>query len=119
MGSDIVIIARAPVQITANSDFNVTIAYIASLPRDIVVDVLDSRYNWYGKGIVNVPAGKGTIVVPVHGQNNAAMGTNYSFKAWNVARGVAGTDGDWTKAIDQDFKDVTVGSALSYADCTR
>jgi len=119
MGSDIVIIARAPVQIIANSDFNVTVAYIASLPRDIVVDVLDSRYNWYGKGIVNVPAGKGTIVVTVHGQNNAAMGTNYSFKAWNVARGVAGTDGDWTKAIDQDFKDLTVGSALSYADCTR
>jgi len=119
MGSDIVIIARAPAQITANSDFNVTVAYVASLPRDIVVDVLDSRYNWYGKGIVNVPAGKGTINVPVHGQNNAVMGTNYNFKAWNVARGVAGTDGDWTKAIDQDFKDVAVGSALSYADCTR
>jgi len=118
-GSDIVIIARAPTVITANSNFNVTVAYIASLPRDIVVDVLDTSYNWYGKGIVNVPAGKGTIIVTVMGQNNAAMGTNYSFKAWNVQRGVAGTDGDWTHAIDQDFKNVAVGSTLTYADCTR
>jgi hypothetical protein len=116
-GSDIVIISRAPSVIAANSYFNVTVAYIASVPRDIVVDVLDTNYQWYGKGIVNVPAGKGTIVVTVMGQNNAAMGTNYSFKAWNVQRGVAGTDGDWTKAIDQDFKAVTVGATTRYDDC--
>jgi len=116
-GTDIVIIARAPTVIAANSDFNVTVAYIASLPRDIVVDVLDNRYQWYGKGIVNVPAGKGTVIVTVHGQNNAAMGTGYSFKAWNVVRGVAGTDGDWTQAIDQDFRELSVGATTRYADC--
>lgn len=117
VGSDVVIIARAPTVITANSAFNVTVAYIASLPRDIVVDVLDSTYRWFGKGIVNVPAGKGTIVVTVNGQNSAPMGTNYNFKAWNVVRGVAGTDGDWTHAIDQDFANVAVGSSTKYADC--
>jgi len=118
MGTDVVIIARAPTVITANSAFNVTIAYIASLPRDIVVDVLDSNtYSWFGKGIVNVPAGKGTITVTVNGQNNAPMGTTYQFKAWNVVRGVAGTDGDWTHAIDQDFRNVAVGSYTTYADC--
>ena len=117
MGADVVIISRAPAVIAANSNFNVTIAYIASLPRDIVVDVLDSTYRWFGKGIVNVPAGKGTVVVTVNGQNSAPMGTNYNFKAWNVVRGVAGTDGDWTHAIDQDFRNVAVGSYTTYADC--
>lgn len=115
--SDVVIIARAPATIAANSRFDVTVAYVASVPRDIVVDVLDNQYRWYGKGIVNVPAGKGTVIVSVNGQNNAPMGTGYTFKAWNVERGVAGTDGDWTKAIDQDFRTLTVGAATRYADC--
>jgi len=117
MGSDIVIISRAPTSITANSQFNVTVAYIASLPRDIVVDILDSNNRWFGKGITNVPAGKGTITVTINGQNSAPMGNNYLFKAWNVVRGVAGTDGDWTHAIDQDFRGVTVGNYITYADC--
>jgi len=117
MGSDIVVIGRAPTVIAANSRFDVTVAYVASMPRDIVVDVLDLNNNWFGKGIVNVPAGKGTVIVSVSGQNNAPMGTAYTFKAWNVQRGVAGTDGDWTKAIDQDFRAVTVGATTRYADC--
>ena len=115
--ADLVMIARAPATIAPNSYFNVTVAFVASVPRDIVVDVLDTQYRWYGKGIVNVPAGKGTVVVTVQGQNNAAMGTGYNFKAWNVARGVAGTDGDWTKAIDQDFRDVSVAATTRFADC--
>ena len=117
MGSDIVVVGHAPSVIAANSRFDVTVAYVASMPRDIVVDVLDLNNNWFGKGIVNVPAGKGTVVVSVNGQNNAPMGTAYTFKAWNVQRGVAGTDGDWTKAIDQDFRPVTVGATTRYADC--
>jgi len=119
MGSDLVILARAPTQITGNTDFNVTVAYVASLPRDIVVDILDSvTYTWYGKGITNVPAGKGSVTLTIHGQNSPPMGTNYQFKAWNVARGVAGTDGDWTHAIDLDYRQVTVGSSVVYSDCS-
>lgn len=117
VASDTVIIARAPATIAANSAFQVTVAYTASVARDIVVDVLNTNFQWFGKGIVNVPAGKGVVIVTVTGQNNAPMGTNYNFKAWNVERGVAGTDGDWTKAIDQDFRVVTVGAATRYADC--
>jgi beta-glucanase (GH16 family) len=118
VGSDVVMIARAPTTITANSQFTVTVSYIASVSRDIVVDVLNSQtFAWFGKGIVNVPAGKGTVTVTVNGQNSAPMGTNYQFKAWNVAAGVAGTDNDWTKAIDQDFAVLTVGSSIVYADC--
>jgi hypothetical protein len=115
--TDIVILSRAPNAIVGNSVFQVTVSYVAPESRDIVVDILDSQtYAWYGKGIVNVPAGKGSVVVTINGVNSPVTGNNYQLKAWNVPKGVAGTTDDWKKAIDLDYKTISVGSSLVYSD---
>jgi hypothetical protein len=112
-GCETLIIVSAPTTISQTSSFNVTLAYVAQANRDIIVDLMGGN-NWYGKGVVTVPAGKGSATLTVVPQGNPQMGNNYSLHAWDVAQGQASVNGAWNSAYDNDYKTLTVGNSVTY-----
>ena len=109
-----VVLSTMPKVITASSNFNVTIGYLAAASRDIVVDLMDTNSNWYGKGVVTVPGGKGVTILTVKVQNNPRIGGNYLLHAWSVDQGTSNNVNAWNKAYDNDNRSITVGNSLQY-----
>ena len=98
--------------VTASGSFNVTISYLASASRDIVVDLMDINENWYGKGTATVASGKGPIIITVNVQNSPSQSSNYQLHAWIVGAGQADVTNAWNSAYDNDYKSLSVGSSL-------
>jgi hypothetical protein len=111
---ELVILSTIPKSIKASSMFNVTVGYWAGGPRDIVVDLMDKNSNWYGKGTITVPAGKGSAMLSVKVQNSPSQSSNYYLHAWSVNQGTANNENAWSTAYDNDNQNIVVGNSLKY-----
>jgi len=118
VNKETIVIARLPYSIKSNGQFNVTVAYSAFADRDITVDLLDSvRFQWYGKGVVTVPKGKGATTATVTIQNNPPKGATYMLKAWSTDKGRSNDPNAWSSAYDEDTKQITVADNYVPASC--
>ena len=115
---DSVIMTRTPSVVGNFGMLNITVGYVAAAPRDITVDLLDTvNYNWYGKGTVSVPAGKGVVTITLSIQNFPVASSNYFFHVWTVDQGLADVPGSWNSAYDDQSISVIVGDGLKYDYC--
>jgi len=114
---DSVAFSQAPFIISSTGTASLILAYSMTQTRVIVVDLMSSTPSaaWYGKGVVTVPAGSGTVAVTVTIQNPIPMGPNYMFHAWVVSSSDYSSKPDpWDYLISYTNSQVSVapGSSL-------
>jgi hypothetical protein len=96
----------------------VDIAWSASQTDQITVDILDTvtpTPNWYGKGIVTVNSGTGSMTLQVEVYDQLTKGTQYILRAWTVQEEYVNDDAPWSYQMDVRDYYAVAGDQAIYA----